>query len=51
MRNPFSRIDSVAGKSLLAVIRDSVFTIRCGRPRPSAAQALGFFSFGMVMGG
>ncbi|MGC9178551.1 MAG: hypothetical protein ACP5G6_09150, partial [Conexivisphaera sp.] len=51
VRNPFSRIDSVAGKSLLAVIRDSIFTIRCGRPRSSPAQALGFFSFGLVMGG
>ncbi|MGC8773626.1 MAG: hypothetical protein ACP5RJ_09245, partial [Conexivisphaera sp.] len=51
VRNPFSRIDSIAGKSLLAVIRDSIFTIRCGKPRSSPAQALGFFSFGLVMGG
>ncbi|BBE42764.1 hypothetical protein NAS2_1377 [Conexivisphaera calida] len=51
IRNPFSRIDSIAGKGLLAVIRDSVFTIRCGKPRSSPAQALGFFSFGRVMGG
>jgi hypothetical protein len=51
IRNSFSRIDSMAGKSLLAVIRDSVFTIRCGKPMSSPAQALGFFSFGLVMGG
>jgi hypothetical protein len=51
VRNPFSRIDSIAGKSLLAVIKDSIFTIRCGKPMSSPAQALGFFSFGLVMGG
>jgi hypothetical protein len=51
VRNPFPRVDSIAGKSLLAVIRDSIFTIRCGRPRSSPAQVLGFFSFGRVVGG
>ena len=45
MGNPFSRMDSVAGKGLLTVIRGSVFTVRRGRPRSSPAQELGFFSF------
>lgn len=50
MRVPYARSDSAAGRSILAAIRDSIFTIRGGKVRESLANRLNFFSFGRVMG-
>ena len=50
IRLPFIRTDTMAGKSILAAIRDSVYTMRRGKPRTSLANRIGFFSFAMVMG-
>ncbi|MEM4093259.1 MAG: hypothetical protein QW837_09505, partial [Conexivisphaerales archaeon] len=43
---PFIRTDTIAGKSILAAIRDSVYTMRRGKP--SLANRIGFFSFTRV---
>ena len=50
IRLHFIRTDTVAGKSMLAAIRDSVFTMRKGKNRVSLAERLGPFSFAGVMG-
>ena len=49
VRVPYSRVDSAAGKSMLATIRDSLSTIRAGRAVKSMANAVGIFTFGRVM--
>jgi len=49
IRQAHKRNDSSAGKSLLAAIKDSVFTIRRGKVKESLANKLGFFSFGKIM--
>ena len=50
IRLPFIRTDTVAGKSILAAVKDSVFTMRKGKNRVSIAERLGSFSFAGVMG-
>ncbi len=50
IRQAHTRTDSSAGRSLLAAIRDSVFTIRKGKVKESPANGYGFFSFARVMG-
>jgi hypothetical protein len=49
IRQAHKRNDSSAGRSLLAAIRDSVFTMRVGKVKESLANKLGFFSLGKVM--
>ena len=43
------RNDSATGRSLLAVIKDSVFGLRNGEARESLANRIGFFSFSRMM--
>jgi len=49
VRVAHARDDSATGKSLLAAIRDSVFSMREGKPRESVANKLGVFSFARIM--
>lgn len=49
VRVPYARDDSAAGRSLLAALKDSVFSLRGGKAKESMANALGFFSFSNVM--
>ncbi|MDG7010476.1 MAG: hypothetical protein JRN57_00005, partial [Nitrososphaerota archaeon] len=49
VRVPYARDDSAAGRSMLAALKDSVFSLRGGKARASLANALGFFSFSNVM--
>jgi hypothetical protein len=49
VRVPYARIDSAAGKGVLAAIRDSIYTIRAGMSVESIANAVGAFSFARVM--
>lgn len=49
VRVPYARIDSAAGKGVLAAIRDSISTIRAGVSVESIANAAGAFSFARVM--
>jgi hypothetical protein len=49
IRQAHRRNDSSAGRSLLAAMRDSVFTVRGGKVKESLANKLGFFSLGKVM--
>ena len=50
VRVAHQRTDTAAGKSILAAIKDSVFTVRGVKVRESLANMMGLFSFGMVMG-
>ncbi|MGC8559027.1 MAG: hypothetical protein ACP5NC_08605, partial [Nitrososphaeria archaeon] len=50
IRLPFMRTDTVAGKSILVAIKDSVFTMKKGKNRVSLAERFGPFSFARVMG-
>jgi hypothetical protein len=49
IRVPYARDDSAAGKSILAALKDSLFSLRKGKARESLANKLGFFSFSNVM--
>ncbi len=49
VRVPYVRNDSATGRSLLAALKDSIFSIRGGKARESLANVLGFFSFSNVM--
>ena len=49
VRVPYVRDDSATGRSILAAIKDSVFSLRGGKARESLANALGFFSFSNVL--
>jgi hypothetical protein len=49
VRVPYARIDSAAGKGILATIRDSISSVRAGRAIQSIANKVGAFSFGTVM--
>jgi len=49
VRVPHKRSDSAAGRSILAAVKDSIFTLRNGKVRESVANRVGFFSFGKVM--
>ena len=49
VRVPYARIDSAAGKSILATVRDTISTIRAGRAIQSVANVVGAFTFGRVM--
>lgn len=49
VRVPYSRDDSAAGRSMLAALKDSLFSLRGGKARESLANALGLFSFSKVM--
>ena len=49
VRVPYARDDSTAGRSMLAALKDSVFSLRGGKARESLANRLGFFSFSNVM--
>jgi len=49
IRQAHRRNDSSAGRSLLAAIRDSVFTTRGGKVKESLANKFGLFSLGNVM--
>ncbi len=49
IRVPYARDDSAAGKSTLAALKDSLFSLRKGKARESLANKLGFFSFSNVM--
>lgn len=50
IRLPFIRTDTMAGKGILAAIKDSVYTMRKGKVKTSAAHRIGCFSFAKVMG-
>jgi hypothetical protein len=50
VRVAHQRTDTAAGKSILAAIKDSIFTARGVKVRESLANKTGLFSFGMVMG-
>lgn len=50
VRVAHARTDTAAGKSILAAIKDSVFTVRGVKVRESIANKLGLFAFGRVMG-
>jgi hypothetical protein len=51
VRVPHIRIDSSAGRNVLAAIKDSVFVMRGGKVKESLANKLGFFSFSNIMSG
>ncbi len=46
----FKRADTAAGKSVFAVIKDSVVTMRRRKNKISPAQRFGLFTFARVMG-
>lgn len=50
VRVAHERTDTAAGKSILATIKDSVFTVRGVKVRESLANKMGLFSFGQVLG-
>ena len=50
VRVAHQRTDTAAGRSILAAIKDSVFTVRGAKVREGVANMTGLFSFGRVMG-
>jgi hypothetical protein len=53
VRALYSKSDTMTGRSILACVKDSIFTIRGGMTRQSLANKIGFFKFSniMMMGG
>lgn len=49
VRVPYARSDSATGRSILAAIKDSIFSIRSGKAKESVANKLGFFNFSRIM--
>lgn len=49
VRVAHQRTDTAAGKSILAAIKDSIFTVRGVKARESLANMMNLFSFGTVM--
>lgn len=49
VRVAHERADSSTGKSILAAIKDSIFTLRGGKVKESLANVVGVFTFGRIM--